>query len=261
MPALKVTALIGEEPGPHELWTLRRMAAIGCELSAVQAAQAAPAPPSLSRRIGAAVGKRVAAKERELLGELFDEDDLRAWWESSGVVPVKVPELNHAAAQAALSAISPDLLVRVSGGMLKPHILSRAKIAALGIHHGQAPLIRGTWCIPWGIVEGRRDWIGAAVHIIDDELDTGPILWRGSPQLAPGDTHVDLFFRAHLEAADALVRILSSYASGDFPRPWPSAAGEFSAYRASAGLREWVKLLCLDQGRRARVLLERGIEC
>ncbi len=174
---------------------------------------------------------------------------------------MKVRTLNHAEAHAALSALSPDLMVRLSGGVLKPLILSLARIAALNIHHGQAPLIRGMWSIPWGIVEGRRDWIGATVHVIDDGIDTGPILWRGSPQLAPGDTNVDLLFRAHLEAAEALARILDAYARGDFPSPWMPAAGVSSTYRSAAGLREWMRFLYLDQGRRSRVLIERGIEC
>ena len=276
MPRLKVAALISGEPGPQELWTLRSMASVGCDLRVVQTVSASGAPPlkrakalikkhgllgALPRGIGAVIGRRIAASDRALLEELFDFDDLRAWWGSSGIVPVKVPAPNHSQAEAALSTMSPDLIVRISGGVLKARIFSLARLATLNIHHGQAPLIRGMWSIPWAIVDGRRDWIGATVHIIDQGIDTGPILWRGAPQLAPGDTNVDLQFRAHLEAAEALVRILNAYASGDAPRPWSPPAGETSTYRSAAGLREWIKLLYLDQGRRARVLLERGIEC
>ena len=276
MRKLKVAALISGEPGAFELWTLRNIASAACELRVVQALHATTAPPlkrakalikkqgllsAFSRLLGAGVGSRIAAGDRAILEELFDFDDLRAWWERSGIKPAKVWALNHAEAHAALSGMSPDVIVRVSGGVLKPRIFSLARIAALNIHHGQAPLIRGMWSIPWGIVEGRRDWIGATVHVIDEGIDTGPILWRGAPQLAPGDTHVDLFFRAHLGATKALVQILNIYASGDIPRPWAAAAGETSTYRSSAGLREWIKLLCLDRRRRARVLLERGIEC
>ncbi|MFI5360992.1 MAG: formyltransferase family protein [Elusimicrobiota bacterium] len=276
MPGLKVAALISGEPGPHELWTLRRMASADCELSVVQATGSAALPPlqrarslikrhgalgTVSRFVGGAVGSRMAAEDGALLEELFDFDELRVWWGASGLVPAKVRALNHAEAQATLAALSPDLIVRVTGGILKPQIVSLARIAALNIHHGQAPLIRGMWSIPWGIVEGRRDWIGATIHVIDDGIDTGPILWRGGPQLAPGDTHVDLFFRAHLEAADALARILKSYARGDAPQAWTPGAGQDSTYRSSAGLGAWIKLLYLDRGRRARVLLERGVEC
>ena len=277
MGRLKVAALMSGEPGPLELWTLRHMASVASELRVVQAPPAPP-PPSLksartlfkrngllgtlSRFVGAAVGSRIAARDREVLEELFDFDDLRAWWGSSGIAPVKVRTLNHAESRAALSTMSPDVIVSVSGGVPHPRILSLAKLATLNIHHGRAPSIRGQWSIPWGIVEGRRDWIGATVHVVNGSDETGPILWCGGPQLAPGDTHVDLLFRAHLEATKALSRILSAYASGAAPPPWLSpGAAEGSTYRSSAGLREWLKLLYLDQGRRARVLLERGLDC
>jgi folate-dependent phosphoribosylglycinamide formyltransferase PurN len=59
-----------------------------------------------------------------------------------------------------------------------------------------------------GIIEDRREWISATIHVVDEGIDTGTILWRGAPQLAPGDTAVMTCFRAHLEAVEALVRIL-----------------------------------------------------
>jgi hypothetical protein len=235
---LKVAALVAGKPGPHELWTLRRLAP-ACELRVVQAART-EAPRSLS----AAVVSALAALDRGLLEELFDYDDLLAWWAGSGISPVKVPALEHDDARAALSSLSPDVIVRLSGGEPATDLSRLARLAALHIRHGH---------VPRGIVEGRRDSIGASVSLVD-----GTALWRGGPQLAPGDTHVDLFFRAHLEATSALGRILEAYARGDAP---PPAAGEPAAHGAAAGLREWIKLLYLDQGRRARVLVERGLRC
>jgi formyl transferase-like protein len=264
MGRMKVAALISEEPGPQELWTLRAIASADCEPQVLRVAEEALSPPLrpvIRRSIAGALVSRLAAEERSQLEELFDFDDLRAWRETSAIVPAEARTLNRTEAEAALAALAPDLIVRVSGAMPKSRICSLARIAALNIHHGQAPRIRGTWSIPWAIIEGRRDWIGAAVHIIGEGIETGPILWRGSPQLAPGDTHVDLLFRAHLEAAKALTLILNAYARGEPPSSCALAPGETSAYRPSAGLGEWLKLLYLGRGRRARMLLERGIEC
>ena len=255
---LKVTALLSGEPAPHDLWTLRQMASVDCELTALEAPRLLVEHP---RKLGAAVGMRLAARDQALLKQLFDFEDLSSWWSSSGIGPVKVRALNDDDSHAALTALSPDVIVRVSGGMPDPRIYSIAALAALNIHHGQAPLIRGMWSIPWGIIEGRRDWIGATVHFIDNRTGTGPILWRGGPQLAPGDTNIDLFFRAHLEASDALGRILRVYADGGIPRPWIPAAGEITTHKPAPGLLGWLRLLCLDRGRRAHLLLERGIEC
>jgi len=275
-PPLRVAALISGKLTCVDLWTLRKMYSVPCELCVVQAKQASGASPrkrlrwlvreygllgACSRLLGRLVGSPIIRRDNELLEEMFNFEDLQQWWKRTGITTVSVTTLNHAESQAALSRYSPDILVRVSGGILKPSIFSLSRLATLNIHHGQAPQIRGMWSIPWGIVEGRSDWIGATIHIIDQGIDTGGVLWRGGPQLAPGDTNVDLLFRTHLEAVDALVTILKSYSKGDNPKVWPSGAGGISTYRSAPGIWNWLRLLYLGRGRRASVLLERGIAC
>ena len=117
------------------------------------------------------------------------------------------------------------------------------------------------WSIPWGIVEGRTDWIGATVHLIDDGIDTGCVLWRGSPQIAPGDTATTLFFRAHLEAVEALVRVIQIYARSAKPATCAKPEGEASVYRSAPGLVAWVKFLYLLRGRRASAILAGALKC
>jgi hypothetical protein len=272
---LRVAALIAGEPHGPELWTLRSIVEAPCELHVVQAAGVRTVPRlkrarSLLREYGPfhtasrvignrLIASREEARTRRILDELFDVHELLEWWARSGVGTIVVPSLNHEDSRRALARIAPDVIVRVSGGILKPHIFSLARLATLNIHHGQAPAIRGMWSIPWGIVAHRRDWIGATVHVIDAGIDTGAVLWRGAPQLAPGDTAVQLHFRAHLEAVAALARILESYARGEPPPPWPVPPDETSTYRTAPGFWAWLRLLALGRGRRARVLVERGI--
>lgn len=271
-----MVALLSGPPRAQELWTLRAIRSVDCDLHVVQARQATSLSPwnrvrrlikeygvaqTGSRFLGGKIGERVARRERPILDALFDLPFFEAWWNNSGISPVQVKALNHAEAQAAISGIKPDIIVRVSGGILKPHIFSLARLVTINIHHGQAPLIRGMWSIPWGILENRGDWIGATVHVIDAGIDTGTILWRGGPQLAPGDTTVDLLFRTHLEAVAALVQVLKRYVSGDETlHAWIPPQGEVSVYRSAGNLGDWLKLLWLGRGRRAPVLISKGIE-
>jgi Formyl transferase len=273
---LRIAALISGEPNAADLWTLRKVSSIPCELRVIQARL--PSKVSHGRRlrrllsqygllgtcsrlVGGIIGSRITRKDRELLEELFDFQDLQKWWRLPSLKPISVSTLNHAESRSALERFSPDIIVRVSGGILGPHIFSLARLSALNIHHGQAPMIRGMWSIPWGIIEGRSDWIGATVHIIDQGIDTGGVLWRGTPQLAPGDASVDLFFRAHLEAVDALIEVLRTYSSGQTPAIWASPANGSSTYRSAPGIWDWLRFLYLGRGRRAAVLLERGVGC
>jgi hypothetical protein len=276
MPELGVVALIQGEPTGHALWTLARLASAQCRLAVVQARRA---PIVRARRrlarlvasdgiVGTAsrlVGSRliapwVEAREREALDQLFDAEHLRDWWRRSGIAVAPCTHLNHADAREALAALQPDLGVRVSGGVLRRDIFSVPRLGTLNIHHGRAPTIRGQLSIAWGIVENRSDWIGATVHHIDDGIDTGPVLWRGGAQIAPGDTGEQLFFRSHLEAVDALVDVIGIYADGGVPPVLPRD-GFGSTYRSAFPAEAWLRYLWLGRGARAPVTLRSALRC
>ncbi len=276
--ALTLVALLVGEPGPLELYTLEKLGAVCSTLHVVRGERASDIAPAkrlrrlvrdhgisgvLSRLAGRLlIGNREARRQRALLDRLFDGEHLRAWWKRSGARPIAVPSLNHADARAAIAALSPDIIVRVSGGILKRGTFSLARLATLNIHHGRACAIRGMWSIPWGIIEGRREWIGATVHVIDDGIDTGQTLWCGAPQIAPGDTGDTLFFRAHLQAVSALIDLLHQYRRGETPLPWTSAdASSEAVYRSAPGMGAWCRYLYLGRGKRAPVILEAAVRC
>ena len=277
MQKIKVAALIVGEPRGLDLWTLRSLFCGPCELYVVQAlcdheisrlrrARRRLKTQGLFKAVSCwmgttFVGGREGKRTNRILDQLFDADFLREWWRQSGVHCIEVPYLNHPQCQKVLESIVPDIILRVSGGILKSHIFNQAKLATLNIHHGQAPLIRGVSSIVWGIIEDKRDWIGATIHLVDKGIDTGAVLWRGAPQLSTGDTAATLCFRAHLEAVAALLRLLERYARGEKPARWPISAAEASTYRSTPGLGAWLKFLLLGRGRRARFLIERAVQC
>lgn len=272
-----VVALLVGDPQAPELWTLKRLAAVAGELKVVSAENGSSisARKRLRRLIreygvirvvsrvlaGKLIGKREERRELEELERLFDGEHLRDWWAHCGIEPITVPHLNHEKAGSVIAAMQPDIIVRVSGGILKRETFGLARRAALNIHHGVAPRIRGMWSIPWGIVEGRTDWIGATVHLIDDGIDTGCVLWRGSPQIAAGDTATRLFFRAHLEAVEALVRVIQTYTHAEIPSALQSQGSEESVYRSAPGLAAWIKFLYLSRGKRSAAILEGALKC
>jgi methionyl-tRNA formyltransferase len=272
-----VVALLVGDPHAPELWTLKNLASVAGSLKVVSAENGTgvSSRKRLRRLIrehgvirvasrvlaGKLIGKLEERRELEDMERLFDGEHLREWWAHCGISPITVPHLNHEYARSVIAALEPDIIVRVSGGILKREVFGLACTAALNIHHGVAPRIRGMWSIPWGIVEGRTDWIGATVHLIDDGIDTGCVLWRGSPQIAPGDTATELFFRAHLEAVEALVRVIEIYTRGDKPSTHAKPEAEASVYRSAPGLAAWIRFLYLLRGRRSPAILAGALKC
>ncbi len=271
---LRVVALLVGEPQATELWTLKNLAATGCELRVVRALKASGLSTTerlkrlarqhgvvglISRLVGSKlITPRQERKELRRLDLLFDGEELRKWYLASGIKPIDVTHLNHADARSAIAQLQPDIIVRVTGGVLGRGTFSLARITTLNIHHGVAPRIRGMCSIQWGIIEGRGDWIGATVHEIDDGIDTGRVLWRGRPQLAPGDTGTTLFFRAHLEAVEQLVRVIREYAAGKTPESWRYEDHGRSDYRSAVGVGGWLRYLYLGAGKRAPVIFEKA---
>jgi hypothetical protein len=272
---LRVVALLAGKAGATELWTLRCLAAAGFSLHVVQARYSRK-PGTLghlrrlissqgvfstfSRSLGSLLfrGFEHSWRQKEF-DLLFDIDYLQSWWERAGIPVEDVPYLNHEHTVKVLSRLQADFIVRVSGGVLREKVFSTARVAALNIHHGVASQIRGMWSIPWAIVEGRPEWIGATVHIIDAGIDTGAVLWCGSPQLAPGDTAIDLFFRAHLEAVEALVSCIQKLSHGF--QPVREAGVSQAVYRSAPGILTCLKYLAVGRGKHARITIEKAIRC
>ena len=273
---LSVVALLVGDPGAAELWTLRRLADCGGTLHVVSGRSARNVPMArrlrrlvrdhgvvgvVSRLVAArTVGRREEHREADELDRLLDIDELRRWWARSGLEPLPVASLNDPEARAVIASLRPDLIVRVSGGILHRGTFSLARIGTLNIHHGLAGAIRGMWSIPWGIVESRRDWIGATVHVIDEGIDTGKVLWTGAPQVSAGDTGTTLYFRAHVEAVEHLARVVHAGGNGmDGPSLGVTAIAAPAVYRSAPGVVAWLRYLRAGRGARARVVYEASI--
>lgn len=239
MSRLSVAALVAGEPGPAELWTLRGAADAGCRLCVVSLPAPARLPVLGATRLLAA---GVAALEGPFLRELFDYESLSAWWRSAAP-PRVAPE-----------AAAADVFLNVSGAA-PGELLSRARLAALEIGMPAGPLSPF-----WAVVEGRPEWTASFVRVYEAGADTGLVVWRGAPQLAPGDSAPDIGFRAHARAVKALTEILRRLAAGRPPVPWAPPV-EPRPPRGEPALMDWLRYLRLGAGRRARFLLERGLEC
>lgn len=85
-----------------------------------------------------------------------------------------VNEVNDDESVAHIKAIKPDLLIQCGAGILRSNVFSLPKYGTINLHHGFAPEVRGVSSILWACYYGLK--VGATVHFIDDNLDTGPIL-------------------------------------------------------------------------------------
>ena len=125
--------------------------------------------------------------------------------------------VNGGDAERALRSFDPDVVVQIGAGILKANIFRIPRYGVLNVHHGYLPHIRGADSILWGIYYGMREWVGVSVHVVDEGLDTGPILSRRRIETEFGVHPGELHAQATLVGRDLLLGELRRLAEGRPP--------------------------------------------
>lgn len=109
---------------------------------------------------------------------------------------------------ACLAAMTPDLVVYSGyGGQLVPAALLR-QYPMLHIHSGWLPQYRGSTTLYYQIIEQRQ--CAASALLLDDNIDTGPVLARKTYPMPPPGLDVDYVYDNAIRA-DLLVTVLAGW--------------------------------------------------
>ena len=104
--------------------------------------------------------------------------------------------------------LAPDLVVVAAYGLLiPPKMLRIPKHGFLNIHPSLLPLYRGPSPVPTAILDGAER-TGVSLMLLDEGLDTGPVLARESTGVLPGEKADALTIRLFRMGA----RLLAEYA-------------------------------------------------
>jgi folate-dependent phosphoribosylglycinamide formyltransferase PurN len=94
---------------------------------------------------------------------------------------------------AALARLDPDIFVVHTKYIVGPRVRALAPVAVIGGHPGITPWYRGMDSTFWALLHGRPEMVGYSVFLLDDGIDTGPVLHQGRVEVVPGaDSHATL---------------------------------------------------------------------
>jgi methionyl-tRNA formyltransferase len=120
---------------------------------------------------------------------------------------------NHAEFRAQLEAIAPDAIVVVAyGRIIPPWMLALPKFGCINLHASLLPKYRGAAPIQWAVAMGETV-SGNTTMLLEEGLDTGPILLQREVKIGPQQTAADLFEVLAAEGAPLVVETLSGLAS------------------------------------------------
>jgi methionyl-tRNA formyltransferase len=136
-------------------------------------------------------------------------------------IPVMQPRsLRKPEAQAALAALAPDvIIVAAFGQILPPQVLDLPHFGCLNVHASLLPRHRGASPIAAAILAGDEH-TGVSIMLMDEGLDTGPVLAQAVTPIAPDETAGQLFERLAELGAQTLVNTLPLWLAGGItPQP------------------------------------------
>lgn len=143
--------------------------------------------------------------ERSPVGVRADEAGIPVWTPTN---------LRDEAFLSALSDLAPDACPIVAyGALVPPAALSIPRFGWINLHFSLLPAWRGAAPVQHAIWHGD-DITGASTFILEEGLDTGPVLGTVAETIGPTDTSGDLLQRLALSGAQLLVHTLDGLASG-----------------------------------------------
>src|SRR5580693_141725 len=121
---------------------------------------------------------------------------------------------NNLEFRAQLEAIRPDAIVVVAYGRIIPEWMLRLpRLGCINLHGSLLPKYRGAAPIQWSVAMGDRV-TGNTTMLLEEGLDTGPILLQQSVEIGPSETAADLFVRLAEAGAPLLVETLAGLEDG-----------------------------------------------
>jgi methionyl-tRNA formyltransferase len=128
---------------------------------------------------------------------------------------------------AELKSMGPEVIVVAAyGQLLPPALLAIPPLGCINVHASLLPKYRGAAPINWALIRGERV-TGVTIMLIDETLDTGPILLQSELAIDPLDDADSLQGRLAACGAETLLCALDGVKSGSL-RPMPQDGAQAS---------------------------------
>jgi methionyl-tRNA formyltransferase len=158
-------------------------------------------------------------------------------------IPVYQPEKlkTNEQVQALVRALEPDVIVVVAYGKILPGWALRIPpFGCVNVHFSLLPKYRGAAPVQWAIAMGETI-TGVTTMLMDEGLDTGPILLQRACEIGPEETAPELTERLAHMGAELLLETLEGLQHGRLvPRPQDDAQASWAPLlRREHGWVEW----------------------
>ncbi|MBI5674544.1 MAG: methionyl-tRNA formyltransferase [Nitrospirae bacterium] len=160
--------------------------------------------------------------------------------QSAGLTILQPNKVKESGFIEELKRFNPEAIVTAAYGQLLPSgIIHLPKFGCINIHASLLPKYRGAAPINWAIINGDK-MTGITIMLMDEGMDTGPILLHREEAIRDEDTAGSLSERLSLLGAEALIKTLDMLKQGLIkPVPQTRDASSAPLLRKDNGLIKW----------------------
>ena len=186
-------------------------------------------------------------------GQAQEMPPVKSYAQEHGLPLYQPATLRSARVQAELKALGPDVIVVAAyGRFLPPEVLRTSPHGCLNLHPSLLPRYRGPSPVVTAILEGEAV-TGITLILLDEGMDTGPIIAQRVHPISPDDTAETLTTALFRQGAKLLLENLVPWVSGQLAaRPQDEASATVTRKLERAdGLADW-ELSAAELERRRR---------
>jgi len=169
------------------------------------------------------------------------------------ITVIQPKTLKSAEAVRELASFKPDLIVVAAfGHILPPEVLSLPKFGCLNVHPSLLPRHRGPSPVANALLQGELV-TGVTIMLMNENLDSGPILTQERVDISPLDTTGSLTAKLAHMGTELLMQTLPEWLAGELePRPQDESQATYSRLMTSQdGEIDW-HLLAIELWQRVR---------
>ena len=149
-----------------------------------------------------------------------------------GLPIIESTDLNSAGTLAAIRAERPDYVISCYNmQILRRELLGIPRFGTVNFHNGPLPRYRGVNVYSWAIINGESEY-GVTWHLVDEGIDSGPILIQRMFQLSPNERPTTLLAKGFEMGVECLADMLPALLAGRLTaRPQDEALATYYSRR------------------------------
>jgi methionyl-tRNA formyltransferase len=131
-----------------------------------------------------------------------------------GVPLLPTTNINGEAYLASLRALAPDVIISVNAPQVfKRRLLKLPRLGCVNVHGALLPKYRGRLPSFWVLLNGEKE-TGVTVHLMNEQLDDGPIILQRTVPIAPRESQHSLLLKTKKVGAELLLEALQALERG-----------------------------------------------